>query len=153
MGMMDYVVTYPAGIVVDERVKKFISSFYEVSDDPSRNGEWVNYFTPDASLVMGDKKARGIRDIRTLRESMWEKIKSRRHKLDKVFPAAFALPEHESERQFEYMIYGSVDLELKGGEKMAGQWAGRAVLRDDEGRLKYAFYQVYIHTYVGTATP
>ncbi len=59
----------------------------------------------------------------------------------------FGLPERESERRFEYMLYGSVDLELKSGEKMAGQWAGRAVLRDDdEGGLKYTFYQVYIHT-------
>ncbi|KAI0542268.1 hypothetical protein GGR58DRAFT_453327 [Xylaria digitata] len=151
--MVDYAAIYPTNVVVDERLKNFIPAFYAISDDPSRNDEWVNCFTPDASLIMGDKRARGIEEIRTLRESMWEKIKSRRHKLDKVFPNAFELPEHESERRFEYMLHGSVDLELKGGEKLAGQWAGRAILREDEGELKYAFYQVYIHTYVDTPTP
>ncbi|KAI0435087.1 hypothetical protein F5Y09DRAFT_293642 [Xylaria sp. FL1042] len=144
---MDYTPIYPTdGVAVDERVKRFISAFYAVSDDPGKNDEWVDYFAPDASLVMGDKMARGVEEIRVLRGGMWEKIKSRRHKLDKVFPAVFELPEHEHEGRFEYMLYGSADFELKSGEKLTGQWAGRAVLRDGEGGLKYTFYQVYIHT-------
>ncbi|KAI1427032.1 hypothetical protein F5Y12DRAFT_225963 [Xylaria sp. FL1777] len=147
--MVNYAAAYPTGgAAVDERVKAFISTFYAISDDPLRNDEWVDYFAPDASLVMADKRAEGVEEIRNLRESMWEKIRSRRHRLDKVFPAVFELPghEHESERRFEYMLYGSVDLELKSGDKVTGQWAGRAVLRDDGGALKYTFYQVYIHT-------
>ncbi|KAI1282425.1 hypothetical protein F5Y07DRAFT_352519 [Xylaria sp. FL0933] len=145
--MPDYTATYPTGgITVDERVKAFISAFYAVSDDPERNDEWADYFVSDASLVMGDKKASGIEEIRALRKGMWETIKSRRHKLHKVFPAVFGPPEHEHEKRFEYMLYGTVDLELKSGEAITGQWAGRAVLRDGEGGLHYTFYQVYIHT-------
>ncbi|KAI0969220.1 hypothetical protein F4678DRAFT_463483 [Xylaria arbuscula] len=149
---MSYAVTYPTGgVVVNDRVKTFISTFYAVSDDPSRNDEWVDYFASDASLVVADKRASGVAEIRALRKGMWEKIKSRRHKLEKVFPAVFGPPpgndeRGQSERLFEYMLYGSVDFETKSGERATGQWAGRAVLRDGEGGLKYTFYQVYIHT-------
>ncbi|KAJ2977117.1 hypothetical protein NUW58_g7907 [Xylaria curta] len=145
MDVADYVVTYPTNVAVDERVKKFISAFYAVSDDASRNEEWLDYFSPDALLVMGDKRARGAEEIRELRKGMWEKVKTRKHKLDKVFPAAFEAHEHESEWRFEYMLHGSVEFELKSGEKSVGQWAGRAILTNDGERLKYALYQVYLH--------
>ncbi|KAJ3563755.1 hypothetical protein NPX13_g8086 [Xylaria arbuscula] len=119
-----YAATYPTGgglVAVDERVKTFISAFYAVSDDPGRNREWVeDYFVPDACLVMGNKKVQGV------------EVKSRRHKLDKVFPAVFE--QLEKVRRFEYMLHGTVDLEMKSGERTTGQWAGRAVLGDDEER-------------------
>lgn len=79
-------------------------------------------------------------------------VKSRRHRLDKVFPAAFESPEHEPggegrrRRRFEYMLHGAVELELelKSGEQLVREWAGRAVLTDGEEGLKYALYQVYL---------
>ncbi|KAI5926563.1 hypothetical protein F4810DRAFT_707652 [Camillea tinctor] len=137
---------FPNDIPVSDRVKDFIASFYAVSDDPSRNEEWVEHFAADAVLVMGDKTARGTEQIRQLREGMWEKVKSRRHKLDKMFPASFG-SERKGE-EHEYMICGSADFAMKSGEDdvASATWAGRAVLTDvDDGRLKYAFYQVYIH--------
>ncbi|KAI1313643.1 hypothetical protein F5Y03DRAFT_337277 [Xylaria venustula] len=148
---MSYAATYPiGGVAVDGRVKRFIATFYAVSDDPSKNDEWVDYFAPDASLVIADKRARGVTEIRALREGMWETTKSRRHKLEKVFPAVFEPPGNDERKQseglFEYMLYGSVDFETKSGDVVTGQWAGRAVLRDGEGGPKYTFYQVYIHT-------
>lgn len=57
--MTDYAATYPTNMAIDERFKRFISSFYAVSDDASRNEEWVAYFTPLAYVIMGDKRARG----------------------------------------------------------------------------------------------
>ncbi|KAI1194852.1 hypothetical protein F5X97DRAFT_309953 [Nemania serpens] len=81
---------------------------------------------------------------------MWDQVKSRRHRLGKVFPAAFDSPEHEYEpegegpRRFEYMLHGSVEMELKSGEQLVKEWAGRAVLTDGEGGLKYALYQIYL---------
>lgn len=61
MGTSDYEPTFPAGAttVVDGRLEAFVSNFYAVSDDPTKNEEWVSYFAPDAVLVMGDKMARG----------------------------------------------------------------------------------------------
>ncbi|KAI0118788.1 hypothetical protein GGR51DRAFT_554477 [Nemania sp. FL0031] len=144
--MTDYAAIYPTNVIVDERTKGFISAFYAISDDPSRNDEWVGCFAPDAVLVMGDKQARGIEDIRELRGSMWEKTKSRKHKLEKVYPSTFGQSKPESEWKFEYMLHGLVDLELRTTEKVAGQWAARAILTNHEGKLKYTLYQVYLHT-------
>jgi hypothetical protein len=65
-----------------------------------------------------------------------------------VFPATFEIPEREhkigSGGRFEYMLNGTVDLEMKSGEKTAAQWAGRAVLGEVDGKLKYLFYQVFL---------
>ncbi|KAJ8120158.1 hypothetical protein ONZ43_g3064 [Nemania bipapillata] len=142
---MDYTATYPTSIAIDERVKEFISTFYAISDHASRNDEWVDCFMPDAVLAIGEKRVKGIDEIRELRKGMWETVKSRKHSLEKVFPAAFESFRSESGQQFEYMLYGSVDYELKSAEKTAAQWAARAVLVNHEGKLKYVFYQIYIH--------
>ncbi|KAI1188677.1 hypothetical protein F5B17DRAFT_394334 [Nemania serpens] len=156
--MTDYAATYPTNIAVDERVKRFISAFYDISDTPSRNDDWVDCFAPDALLVVGHQRARGVEEIRRLREGMWDQVRSRRHRLGKVFPAAFESPERKPEdegegegegrrRRFEYMLHGSVELELKSGERLVREWAGRAVLTvtdGEEGGLRYGFYQVYL---------
>ncbi|KAI1500698.1 hypothetical protein F5X99DRAFT_385181 [Biscogniauxia marginata] len=146
LSLSDYRPAFPTDVPVSDRVKNFISSFYAVSDDSSKNEEWVEYFAADAVLVMGDKTARGTEQIRRLREGMWEKVRARRHRPEKVFPASFG---SGSEEEHEYMICGSADFAMKSGEDdvAAATWAGRAVLRDaGDGRLKYAFYQVYIHS-------
>jgi hypothetical protein len=44
---------------LEEGVKRFISEFYATSDNPARNDEWVDYFAPDAVLIMGDRTAKG----------------------------------------------------------------------------------------------
>ncbi|KAI0439599.1 hypothetical protein F4803DRAFT_32276 [Xylaria telfairii] len=142
-GMGDYAATYPTNMAIDERFKRFISSFYAVSDDASRNEEWVAYFTPLADVIMGDKRARGEDEIRQLREGMWENIKSRKHKLEKIFPATFGKRDVDPDWQFEYMLHGTVDYEMKNGDKIRAQWAGRASLVDEDG-LKLRFYDVYV---------
>jgi hypothetical protein len=43
----------------EESVRQFISRFFEISDDPARDEEWVGSFTEGAVLFMGDKVARG----------------------------------------------------------------------------------------------
>ncbi|KAI1154217.1 hypothetical protein F4825DRAFT_412429 [Nemania diffusa] len=144
--MMDYTATYPTSTTVDERVKEFISAFYAISDDPSRDNEWVDCFTPDAFIALGDRQAKGTEEIREFRKGMGERVKSQTHKVEKVFPAAFESSEPEPKWRFEYMLHGSVDIELKSAGKATGQWAARAILVDHEGRLKYKFYQVYLHT-------
>jgi len=46
--------------VLDDRVKRFIEAFYAISDDPSGDEEWLGYFGRDATLYMGDKRAKGL---------------------------------------------------------------------------------------------
>jgi len=79
--------------------------------------------------------------------------------LDKVFPASFSSPDEQhrdkdnkdgdkNRDKFEYMLNGSVDLEMRSGKKAAALWAARAVVLVDDGdgdrELKYEFYQVYL---------
>ncbi|KAI1374531.1 hypothetical protein F4677DRAFT_160124 [Hypoxylon crocopeplum] len=140
----DYMPAFPINHALDERVKTFISNFYATSDDPSKNEEWMNYFLPDAVVIMGDKSATGTEQIRQLRQGMWEQVKTRKHKPEKVFPASFGEP-GDGRIAAEYMLHGSLDLVTKNGEQQAVSWAGRAVLTNVEGILKYKLYQVYIH--------
>ncbi|KAI2470444.1 hypothetical protein F4781DRAFT_430459 [Annulohypoxylon bovei var. microspora] len=139
----DYVPIFPPH-VADERTKDFIARFYAVSDDPSRNEEWVDYFLPDAVVIIGDKSAKGTDEIRRLRQSMWEGTESRRHKPGKVFPASFGGADNSEEITIEYMLRGSLDLVTKNGEQQAVSWAGHAVLNEVQGMLKYRLYQVYL---------
>lgn len=78
---------------------------------------------------------------------MWEQVESRRHKPEKVFPGSFGGVGGGGGEGVaaEYMLHGSLDLVMKSGEQQAVSWAGRAVLRDVDGKLKYQLYQVYLH--------
>ncbi|KAI1330400.1 hypothetical protein F5Y16DRAFT_396368 [Xylariaceae sp. FL0255] len=155
---------YPTNVAVEDRLKHFISTFYAVSDDPSRNEEWVEaFFAPEAVVKIGKNMARGHNEMRKMRAQMWEKgeyppywmpsslliryervVESRRHKPEKVYPASFPQGSPSTPGQYEYMIMGSVDMEMKDGEEITIPWAARAVVRVCEGLLKYTFYQVYI---------
>ncbi|KAL7627067.1 hypothetical protein AAE478_003843 [Parahypoxylon ruwenzoriense] len=142
-----YEPTFPADRSVDGRVRDFISGFYATSDDPSRNEEWVDYFLPDATLVMAGTPALGTDQIRRLRQSMWDRVDQRRHRLDKVFPASFepGCGVAAAAAAAEYMINGTVALRQKdGGVVREVPWAGRAVLKESRGRLGFAFYQVFM---------
>ena len=71
---------------------------------------------------------------------MWESIAKRRHRADKVFPAASG-----GDGTVEYMLFGSVALEPKTGAAKTVDWAGHArVEKDVDGEWKFAFYRVYL---------
>ncbi|XXG96636.1 hypothetical protein Hte_002924 [Hypoxylon texense] len=146
MASSSYVPAFPSDHAVDEKVKGYIANFYATSDDRSKNEEWVDYFLPDAVVIMGDKSAKGTEEIRRLRQGMWEQVESRRHKPEKAFPGSFGGAGGGGDGvAAEYMLHGSLDLVTKSGEQQAVTWAGRAVLRDTDGKLKYQLYQVYLH--------
>ncbi|KAI0202216.1 hypothetical protein F4808DRAFT_459217 [Astrocystis sublimbata] len=136
--MVRYAAIYPPNIAVDVRVKEFISSFYAVSDDPGKNEEWVGFFTPDATVIIGDKRASG------------GDVKSRKHELGKVFPAMFETAHDNTDnkpwRRVEYMLRGTVDYVMKEGERVRMQWAGYAkvVECEDKAGLKMEYYDVHI---------
>ncbi|KAH9898844.1 hypothetical protein F4778DRAFT_171372 [Xylariomycetidae sp. FL2044] len=153
MAETNYQPVYPADVHIDDRVKALISEFYSISDDPSRNEEWVDCFAPDAVLVMGDRSARGTEEIRELRRGMWEKIRTRRHRPEKVFPAAYeGEGGSEGTGRWEYMLHGTLDLVMRedAGKRQVVTWAGRAVLEEDDGgRLSFLYYQVWLHNQLG----
>lgn len=67
---------------------------------------------------------------------MWEKVASRKHKAVKIFPFG---PNSD-----EVMLYGTVQYGLKAGGESGIDWAARAHLVKDGGRVKMDFYQVYL---------
>ncbi len=67
---------------------------------------------------------------------MWEKVASRKHKAFKIFPFG---PNSD-----EFMLYGTVQYGLKAGGESGLDWAARAHLVKDNGRVKMDFYQVYL---------
>lgn len=67
---------------------------------------------------------------------MWEKVASRKHKAVKIFPFG---PNSD-----ECMLYGTVQYGLKAGGESGVDWAARAHLVKEDGRVKMDFYQVYL---------
>ncbi|EXJ59269.1 hypothetical protein A1O7_06701 [Cladophialophora yegresii CBS 114405] len=132
-----YTGAVPPGVTLDPRIVPFFEKFYQVSDTPSAHDAYVASFLPDADFVMGTKSTRGSEGILELRRGLWSgPIQRRKHTLEKIFPFG-------SSR--EVMLYGSVEYGLKNGREVVVQWAGRAVLgEDEEGGLRFRFYQVYL---------
>lgn len=67
---------------------------------------------------------------------MWEKVASRAHFPEKVYPFGANAQ--------EVMLYGTVKYELKDGKKATVDWAARAHLTKEDGSVKMDFYQVYL---------
>lgn len=63
MASSTYAPVFPSDHTVDDRFKNYIAKFYATSDDRSKNEEWVDYFLPDAVVIMGDKSAQGTEGI------------------------------------------------------------------------------------------
>lgn len=75
-------------------------------------------------------------EILALRKGMWEKVSSRKHDPTKVFPFG--------PNSNEVMLYGKVEYGLKAGGSSGKEWAARAILTEEEGKVKMSFYQVYL---------
>ncbi|KAF2758245.1 hypothetical protein EJ05DRAFT_500762 [Pseudovirgaria hyperparasitica] len=135
--MSTYQSQYP-DVPYDPLYKAFFEEFYQVSDNPSAHEEYAQYFVPDTPLVMGQKKCVGHQDIIALRHVMWSAVEQRRHSPLKVFPFG--------PNSNEFMLYGTVDYVMKTGESCSKDWAARAVLNKEDGKVRFSFYQVYLDT-------
>lgn len=76
-------------------------------------------------------------EIIGLRNAMWEKVASRLHSPLKIFPAG-------AKGADEVMLYGTVAYTFKDGRKGSVDWAARANLVKEDGRVKMKYYQVYL---------
>jgi hypothetical protein len=75
---------------------------------------------------------------------MWEKVSSRAHRPLKVFPYG--------PNSNELMLFGTVNYGLKSGEASSKEWAARAQLANEDGKVKMRFYQVYLVRHLAHAT-
>ncbi|KAL2871100.1 uncharacterized protein BJX67DRAFT_377703 [Aspergillus lucknowensis] len=114
----------------------FMESFYSTSDTESKHDAYVEYFTPDATLIMGPKTAKGTEEIRALRHGLWTHVASRKHTPVRIYFGA----------ENELMLYGVVRYVLRedGGTEVEVPWAGRVVFEAEGERLRMKLYQVYL---------
>lgn len=135
--MSTYTGSTPPSVSLDPRIVPFFERFYTVSDSPTAHTEYADSFVPDADFVMGIKTTSGYDGILELRKGLWTgPIVRRKHHLYKIFPFG---PD-----SLEVMVYGKVEYGLKNGKEIEVQWAGRAVLEDYQGGLRFRHYQVYL---------
>lgn len=71
-----------------------------------------------------------------MRKGLWEKVASRVHTAEKVFPYG---PDSD-----EVMLHGTVTYGLKAGGENSIDWAAYAHLVKVDGVVKMDFYQVYL---------
>ncbi|KAF2125936.1 hypothetical protein P153DRAFT_348185 [Dothidotthia symphoricarpi CBS 119687] len=135
--MSAYTSQYPP-LPFDPAYKQFFESFYAASDDPTAHDAYVENFTHDATLIMASKTAKGGEEILAVRKSLWEKVASRKHDAVKIFPFG---PDSD-----EVMLYGTVTYGLKSGGESGLDWAARACLVKEGGRVRMRYYQVYLDT-------
>jgi hypothetical protein len=71
---------------------------------------------------------------------MWDKVSKRSHNPKQVFPFG--------RNNDTVMLHGTVDYELKDGRQVQGvEWAARGKLvKNEDRKVKWAFYQVYLDT-------
>ncbi|TKA70184.1 hypothetical protein B0A49_02719 [Cryomyces minteri] len=134
--MSSYTFDLPSGVQFDAALKEFFEEFYAISDTPDAHEKYAQSFTKDAKVIMASKHVHGYDEILALRQGMWEKVASRKHKPLKVFPYG--------SNADEVMLFGSVDYGLKDGRSASVDWAGRAHLVKVDGKVKMDFYQVYL---------
>ncbi|KAL9076665.1 MAG: hypothetical protein Q9157_003582 [Trypethelium eluteriae] len=134
--MSSYVADVPTGIPFDPQIRRFFEEFYAVSDSPTEHERYANHFTPDATVIMASNKFQGTSDILQMRKFMWERVATRLHRPEKIFP--FGMSSDES------MLYGTVDYVFKDGNEATTEWAAHAHFRKTEQGLKMDFYQVYL---------
>jgi hypothetical protein len=128
---------------VSQELSTFIKDFYAASDvGPAGHDDYVNYYTPDCTLIMGANEFKSQSGVRQFREAGWEKVSTRKHIVDGVFPSS------EKPDQ-QVMLYGTVDYGMKDGtEKKGIEWAALMNLAKVDGSYKLAKYQVWIVCFV-----
>ncbi|KAI1469369.1 uncharacterized protein F4812DRAFT_422844 [Daldinia caldariorum] len=87
---------------------------------------------------------------------MWEQVLARKHRLLRVYPVTFypasAYADDPARAPAaEYMVEGEVStIGRKDLECKEMSWAAHAILVEEQGRLKYRVYQVYLNKKHGT---
>ena len=75
-------------------------------------------------------------EILATRKEMWEAVRTRQHRIKKIFPFG--------PNATEFMIFGTVAYELKDGRQTEVPWAAKATMVKESDTWKMGFYQVYL---------
>ncbi|KAK8035471.1 hypothetical protein PG993_010466 [Apiospora rasikravindrae] len=154
-----YTPEFPSTFPPTDKLRDFIPSFFQLSDDATKNEEWVGYFYPDATVIMGEDEAQGTESEYLRRESSYNRAVGIRRRLCPMaiaheltsprcqgfvnFEAGSSRePDEEGERNF--MLKGEVEYRLKTGETKAARWTAYAKVKEDHDRIRFAYYKVEI---------
>lgn len=126
---------YAKELVSNKQLKSFVESFYKQSDTkpPIEGDEYVNYFTPEATLIMGANLAKGSEEIRQMRQKIWANISIRRHVVDNVAAV----------NDTDVLLNGNVDYVLNDGSSSTKSWAAYIEF-ESPAQEKMKYYRVYI---------
>jgi len=120
----------------------WLRDFYNKSDDPTDPAGYANFFVEDGAFILGHTKFKGREganpnskvcshsEIAQRKKESWVPLKATRHHLTGTY--------HKDDRDF--MLIGTVDIDLKNGKTVQLEWSGRMYLTEDR---KISFYQVY----------
>mmetsp|Transcript_6075 Transcript_6075/g.5999 ORF Transcript_6075/g.5999 Transcript_6075/m.5999 type:complete len:130 (-) Transcript_6075:68-457(-) len=118
-----------------KQLKAFLEGFYKVSDTkpPVQGDEYVNYFTPEATLIMGANQAKGSDEIRQLRQNIWANVSKRHHVVHNVAAV----------NDTDFLLNGDVDYVLNDGSSSTKSW-GAYIEFESSAQEKMKYYRVYI---------
>ncbi|TQB68281.1 hypothetical protein MPDQ_003715 [Monascus purpureus] len=133
-----YTFDYPSGSAMQPEVIRFFQDFYQLSDTPDGDDLYPTRFTEDATFILASRVSRGRAEILETRKGMWATVSARRHTVHKVFPFG--------KDSNEFMLHGVVNYTFKTGGQGTADWAGKAVLEEQDGVWRFKFYQVYLDT-------
>lgn len=128
---------------VSPQVASFVKDLYARSDvGPEGHDAYVDLYLPDAVLIMGTSQFDGHAGVRKFREAGWEKVATRHHVCEGIFP--------NPDNKDEVMTYGTVDYGFKDGTQKKGiEFATRLIMDQSKGEPKIKFYQVFIVSFPG----
>ncbi|KAK6833848.1 hypothetical protein PG987_008542 [Apiospora arundinis] len=169
----DYTPATLLSLPVTDKLRDFIPKFFQLSDNPARNKEWVDCFDPDATVIMGKDQASGTESECTYRgrEPPWWILWGIEEAL-RLTRLLFQLPEirqlrdrmwekvasrkhtvsrfledahelEEEEGERKFMLFGEVTYGLKTGETKVGSWSANARVKNTD-QVRFLYYEVQI---------
>jgi len=126
---------YAKELVSNKQLNSFVEAFYKQSDSkpPAEGDKYANYFTPEATLIMGANLAEGLDEIRQLRQNIWASVSKRHHVVHNVAAV----------NDTDILLNGHVDYVLNDGSSSTKSWAAYIEF-ESPAQEKMKYYRVYI---------
>ncbi|KIW13564.1 hypothetical protein PV08_08752 [Exophiala spinifera] len=129
---------WPSSIELSEAKKDFLDKYFNLLDTntPTAGAEVADLYTDDGYIMGHAGPVRGHAEIQKSRDNGWSVIKTRCHKLIRVY--AF------DSSATDLLIIGSAVQGLANGKSVSGEWAARICLdQGAEDSVKIKSHQVW----------
>ena len=126
-------------IAIPQGARDVLEFFYRLVDTESEEAlkQWTLLFTEDGLVEIGSKRVQGHVALLGERKSSWVKVKSRKHRLHRVYVTANA--------GLDLLAIGSVDIECRNGARFSQEFAQNFLLQQgDDGKFHILKFQAWI---------